>query len=174
MTTDTQRPTDFEVRSIPAHVVRELLVRDDASRQPQPYVDNQGGSPLRCCLSRIQPGERVALVSYAPLRRWARATGAEPGPYDEVGPAFVHAEPCAGPDGSGCPSWLAEGRRVLRAYDAAGRILGGRLVNADPDGGPVAIESAIAEMLADPGVAVVHGRAVEFGCFLFEARRVHE
>jgi hypothetical protein len=173
MTTDTQRRTGFEVRPIPATVVRELLVRDDADRQPRAYVDAEGGSPLRCCLRRSLPGERVALVSYAPLHRWARASGAEPGPYDEVGPVFLHAEQCAGPDGDGCPSWLAEGRRVLRAYDAAGRILGGRLVDADPDRGPVEIETAIAEMLSDPGIAVVHCRAVEFGCFLFEARRVH-
>jgi Protein of unknown function (DUF1203) len=174
MTTDTRCRADFEVRAIPADVIRELLVRDDAGRSPQPYVDTEGGSPLRCCLRRIRPGERVALVSYAPLHRWARATGAEPGPYDEVGPVFVHTEPCAGPDGSGCPGWLTEGRRVLRAYDAAGRILGGRLMEADPGSGPVVTESALAEMLADPGVAVVHGRAVEFGCFLFEARRVGE
>ncbi len=174
MTTDTRRRTSFEVRALPADVVRELLARDDAGRPSQPYVDTEGGSPLRCCLRRIRPGERVALVSYAPLRRWARATGAEPGPYDEVGPVFVHAEPCAGPDGSGCPGWLTEGRRVLRAYDMAGRILGGRLIEAYPDRGPVAAESALAEMFADPGVAVVHCRAVEFGCFLFEARRVDE
>jgi hypothetical protein len=172
MTTDTQRRTGFDVRPIPAQVVRDLLVSDDAGRVPQPYVETEGGSPLRCCLSQIQPGELVALVSYAPLRRWAQITGAEPGPYDEVGPVFVHAEPCPGPDGAGCPSWLAEGRRVLRAYDAAGRILGGRLVEADPDRGPVAIESAIAEILADPTAALVHGRALEFGCFLFEAQRV--
>ncbi|MGW3510169.1 DUF1203 domain-containing protein, partial [Streptomyces sp. NPDC000994] len=29
------------------------------------------GAPLRCCLRRSEPGERIALVSYAPLRRWA-------------------------------------------------------------------------------------------------------
>jgi hypothetical protein len=174
MTTETHRRTSFEVRAIPADVVRDLLVRDDAGRPARPYADTEGGSPLRCCLRRIRPGERVALVSYAPLRRWARDCGAEPGPYDEVGPVFVHAEPCAGPDGSGCPGWLTEARRVLRAYDAEGQILGGRLMEADPASGPVAAESALAEMLADPGVAVVHGRAVEFGCFLFEARRVGE
>ena len=171
MTTMTDSRTGFEVRAIPADVVRELLVTDDAGRAPLVLTDDEGGAPLRCCLRPVRAGERIALVSYAPLRRWARETRVEPGPYDEVGPVFIHAEPCAGPDGTGYPEWLAGGRRVLRAYGADGRILNGRLIEADPDCSPVAVESALGEMLADPSVAVVHGRALEFGCFTFEVRR---
>jgi hypothetical protein len=170
--TMTESRTGFEVRAIPADVVRELLVADDAGQAPVVMTDDDGGAPLRCCLRPIRAGERIALVSYAPLRRWARETGAKPGPYDEAGPVFIHAEPCAGPGGTGYPSWLAAGRRMLRAYSAEGRILGGRLIEADPNSSPVAVESALGEMLADPSVAVVHGRAVEFGCFTFEVRRV--
>ncbi len=164
--------TGFEVRAISPDVVRELLRLDDAGRPPRLMTDAEGGAPLRCCLRPIRPGERVALVSYAPLRRWARDTGVEPGPYDEVGPIFIHAGPCDGPDGTGYPSALAGRPRMLRAYNASGQILGGRLVEGDPAESPVAVESALAEMLADPHVAVVHGRAVDFGCFTFEARRV--
>jgi hypothetical protein len=171
MTTVTERRTGFEVRAIPADVVGELLAIDDAGWPPLVMTDDEGGAPLRCCLRPVRAGERIALVSYAPLRRWARETGAEPGPYDEVGPVFIHAEPCAGPDGTGYPDWLAGGSRVLRAYSADGRILGGRLIEADPDRSPIAVESALAEILADPSVAVVHGRALEFGCFTFEVRR---
>jgi hypothetical protein len=163
--------TGFEVRAIAPDVVRELLELDDAGKLPRLLTDDEGGSPLRCCLRRSQPGERVALVSYAPLRRWARETGAEPGPYDELGPVFLHAVPCAGPDGTGVPGWLAAGRRVLRGCGSDGRILRGRLVDADPACGPVGVESALAGLFADPEVAVVHGRALEFGCFTFEARR---
>lgn len=171
MTTVTDSRTGFEVRAIPADVARELLALDDAGRPPLVMTDDEGGAPLRCCLRPVRAGERVALVSYAPLRRWARETGAEPGPYDEVGPVFIHAEPCAGPDGTGYPDWLAGGSRVLRAYSADGRILGGRLIEPDPDCSPIPVESALAEILADPSVAVVHGRALEFGCFTFEVRR---
>ena len=32
-------------------------------------------------------------------------------------------------------------------------------------------QEALAELFADPGVAFVHARAVEFGCFTFEIRR---
>lgn len=169
--TVTEIGTGFEVRAIAVDVLRELLEVDDAGRPPLLLTDDEGGSPLRCCLRPIQPGERVALVSYAPLRRWARKTGAEPGPYDETGPVFIHAGPCQGPDGTGVPGWLAGGHRVLRAYNADGRILRGQLVDADPAGSPVGVESALAAMFADPQVALVHGRALEFGCFTFEARR---
>lgn len=170
-TMTTQGKTGFEIQAIRPAVVRELLVADDAGRPPVLLTDAVGGSPLRCCLRRVRPGEHIALVSYAPLRRWARRTGAAPGPYDETGPVFIHPDRCAGPDGTGYPGEFASSPRVLRAYDADGRILGGRLIPADPAGSPVAVETALAEMFANPAVALVHGRALEFGCFTFEVRR---
>jgi hypothetical protein len=169
MTSLTQVSTGFEVRAIAPGVLAELRVSDDAGNAP--VLTDADGAPLRCCLRRVRPGERVALVSYAPLRRWARETGAEPGPYDEVGPVFIHPAECDGPDGSGYPGSFATSARVLRAYNAGGRILGGRLVDPDAGGSPVPVESALAEMFADPAVALVHGRALEFGCFTFEVRR---
>ncbi len=171
MTTVTEAGVSFEVQAIAQDVVRQLLVIDDAGNPPRLLTGSEGGAPLRCCLRPAEPGELIALISYAPLRRWARATGALPGAYDEVGPVFVHAGPCHGPDGTGYPGWLAAGRRVLRAYSADGRILGGRLIDADPDCRPLAAESALEQMFADPQVALVHARAVEFGCFIFEVRR---
>ncbi|MFJ3716632.1 DUF1203 domain-containing protein [Streptomyces sp. NPDC090057] len=157
--------TTYTARPLPAAVLAELRVSDDAGRPMTAFEDTEGGAPLRCCLRRSAPGERVALVSYAPLRRWAAATGADPGAYDEQGPVFVHAGNCAGPeDGDALP--FTGAHRTLRRYSADGRILGGRLV-ADPDGfGP-----AFAEAFADPEVALVHVRAVEYGCFLYEVRR---
>jgi hypothetical protein len=161
----------FEVRAIDADAVRDLLECDDAGHPPRLLTDADGGAPLRCCLRPSEPGEDVALVSYAPLRRWARETGAQPGPYDEVGPVFIHPGPCPGPDGTGYPKWLAAGRRMFRAYSASGGILRGRLYEAEAGAGPAAAESVLAEMLDDPEVGVVHARAVEFGCFTFEVRR---
>jgi hypothetical protein len=171
MTTLTPARTSFEVRAIAPQVLSQLRVTDDAGNRPRLLTDEDGGSPLRCCLRPSQAGERIALVSYAPLRRWALDTGAQPGPYNEVGPVFIHPEPCGGPEGTGYPDWLARGHRVLRAYAADGHILGGRLVEPDDGCTPVPVETALAEMLADPEVAVVHARAVEFGCFIFEAHR---
>ena len=147
-----------------------LRAADDAGNPPRLLTDTEGGSPLRCCLRASAPGERVALVSYAPLRRWARATGADPGPYDEVGPVFIHPAPCPGPAGDGLPAALLGAPRVFRAYSARGHILGGRPFGLDGSGAAAA-EALLADIYADPEVALVHVRAMGFGCFLFEALR---
>ncbi|MFJ9759216.1 DUF1203 domain-containing protein [Streptomyces sp. NPDC101149] len=154
MTTYTARPID-------PTTLKELRTADDAGRPMSPFVDEEGGAPLRCCLRRSTPGERIALVSYAPLRRWAAETGVDPGAYDEQGPVFLHADPCAGPDLDGYP--FTGAHRTVRRYGRDGRILGGRLV----EGG---VGTAIEEAFADPHVALVHVRAVEYGCFLYEVR----
>ncbi|MCC8339811.1 DUF1203 domain-containing protein [Streptomyces sp. R1] len=128
---------------IPPGVLKELRATDDAGRVPAPVTDDEGG---------------------APLRRRAAATGADPGPYDEQGPVFVHAEECAGPETDGLP--FTNSHRVLRRYSAHGHILGGRLI-----GDPGAFGYALREAFDDPAVAFVHVRAVEYGCFLYEVTR---
>ncbi|WP_051827809.1 DUF1203 domain-containing protein [Streptomyces bicolor] len=155
--------TAYLARAIDPTVLKELRSVDDAGRRMVPVTDEEGGAPLRCCLRRSAPGDRIALVSYAPLRRWAAEHGVDPGAYDEQGPVFVHAEECDGPDGDTLP--FTNAHRTLRRYSADGRILGGRLVES---GG---FEGAFAEAFADPAVAVVHVRAVEYGCFLYEVRK---
>ncbi|GAA1124770.1 MULTISPECIES: DUF1203 domain-containing protein [Streptomyces violaceusniger group] len=158
----------YEMRAIAPEVLKQLRISDDAGNPPRLVVeDEEGGNPMRCCLGRSRPNETIALVSYAPLRRWARETGARPGPYDEVGPVFIHLDECDGWTGPGIADGIRGQRRVLRAYTAEGNILGGRLLN---DGEPT-IEEGLAELYGDPRVAAVHVRAVEFGCFLAETRR---
>jgi len=157
----------FVVRPIDADVVDRLRQVDDAGRAPLPVVDADGGSPVRCCLRASRPGEELLLVSYAPLRRWAEARGVDPAAYDEVGPVFVHATPCDGPDHTGFPDELRGAPRLMRAYDGSGRIVDGRLVQAGEDPEPV-----IAELLEDERIAVVHARALGFGCFTFAIERV--
>ncbi|MEU3829251.1 DUF1203 domain-containing protein [Streptomyces sp. NPDC029080] len=156
--------TTHIARPITPGVLEELRTADDAGRPVAPFTDEEGGAPLRCCLRRGEPGERIALVSYAPLRRWAARTGADPGAYDEQGPVFIHAEDCAGPSGEALP--FTDAHRTLRRYSADGRILGGRLVT-DAE----AFRPALAAAFDDPEVALVHVRAVEYGCFLYEVRR---
>ena len=160
-------------RAISPAVLADLRAADDAGNPPRLLTDTAGGSPLRCCLRASAPGERVALVSYAPLRRWARVTGADPGPYDEVGPVFIHPAPCPGPSGDGLPATLLGAPRVFRAYSARGHILGGRPFGLDSAGaaGVAAAGALLADIYADPEVALVHIRAMGFGCFLFEALR---
>ncbi|MFC9244327.1 DUF1203 domain-containing protein [Streptomyces sp. NPDC057136] len=164
--------TGYEARPIEPTALKELRETDDAGRPCVPYTATEGGGPLRCCLRGAEPGERIALVSYAPLRRWATANWAKPGAYDEQGPVFIHAEECEGPaaEREGYPFSRAGALRVLRRYSAEGRIVGGRLLEipADEERG---FDSAFAEAFAHPEVALVHVRAVEYGCFQFEVRR---
>ncbi|MGW7527720.1 DUF1203 domain-containing protein [Streptomyces sp. NPDC054783] len=155
--------TSYTARPIPSPSLKELRTADDAGRPLAPFTDEEGGAPLRCCLRRSEPGERIALVSYAPLRRWAAETGADPGAYDEQGPVFIHGDECRGPSPDPVLPFT-DAHRVLRRYSADGRILGGRLTDGD-------FPSALTEAFADPEVAVVHVRAVEYGCFLYEVRR---
>lgn len=160
----------FEIRAIAPDVLDQLRKTDDAGRQPRRIVEDEGGNPLRCCLRRSRPGEALLLAAYAPLRRWALETGADPGAYEEVGPVFVHAEQCEGP-APGYPAAMGGPRRVFRSYRADGSILNGHLVEAHQSADPVAASILLDVLLEDPEVAVVHVRAVEFGCFMFEVRR---
>jgi hypothetical protein len=160
------KTTTFAVAPIAADVVAQLRVLDDAGNQPTLIVDTDGGSPLRCCLRVSAPGETLLFASYAPLRRWAAARGVDPGAYVEVGPVFVHPQPCAGPAHDRYPDDLRGTPRVLRAYDDSGRIVGG--VVLEPHDDP---EPAIAQLFADPDVAVVHARAAVYGCFTFAIER---
>jgi hypothetical protein len=156
--------TTYTARPVPPTALKELRTRDDAGRETVPFTDAEGDAPLRCCLRLSEPGERIALVSYAPLRRWSAQTGADPGAYDEQGPVFIHADECAGPAGDGLP--FTDTHRTVRWYSTDGHILGGRLVEGADD-----FEGAFAEAFADPAVALVHVRAVAYGCFLYEVRR---
>ena len=162
----------YEARPIDPAALKELRESDDAGRPCVPYAATEGGEPLRCCLRGCRAGERIALVSYAPLRRWAAAAWARPGAYDEQGPVFIHAEECEGPaaGGHGYPFSRAGALRTVRRYNAEGHIVGGRLMEipADEERG---FEEAFEEAFADPEVALVHVRAVEYGCFHFEVRR---
>jgi hypothetical protein len=157
----------FVVRPIAPEVCHELRHLDDAGRRPEALVDAAGGNPLRCCLGVSQPGERILLVSFAPLRRWAAATGADPGAYDELGPIFIHPEPCVGAAPKGeYPLAYRGWPRVLRAYDQNGRPVTAEVVGEGDDPEP-----AIEKLFADEAIAFIHGRAVGYGCFTFWIER---
>ncbi|MDJ0341228.1 DUF1203 domain-containing protein [Streptomyces sp. H10-C2] len=103
-------------------VLARLREADDAGRAPELSTDEEGGAPLRCCLRPAEPGDRLALLSYAPLRHWAAETGARPGPYLELGPVFVHADAaqCPGPpSGPGYPRTMHGASRVPQLHEGA-------------------------------------------------------
>ncbi|GIF25662.1 hypothetical protein BJ973_003941 [Actinoplanes tereljensis] len=139
-----------------ATVRRDLV--DDAGDRFEPFIAEEGGAQLRCCLRNAETGERLALVAYRP----AGTAGA----YREIGPVFVHADPCDGYREPGqYPAGFRERKQVLRAYDEAGRIADAIMVE-----GPGA-EAGIRQLLERPEVATVHSRAVLYGCFSFAIDR---
>ena len=149
----------FEIRPIPIAHLDRLRTRgqDDFGNPWVVRVDDEGGSPLRCCLRETRPGERIVLIGYQPS-----AVG---GPYAEVGPVFVHAEACGGWSGPGYPAGLRHRQQLLRAYDGDGNQVDNILVESGEQ------EAGIEKLLSRPEVAFVHARNLMAGCFAFAIER---
>jgi hypothetical protein len=117
------------------------------------------GEPLRCCLRFARPGERIALISYAPFEQ--RSV------WREVGPVYVHADHCDGYADRWLPDELRRGPRVLRTYRADGSMnYEHNTLVGDED-----LEPVLSRLLAEPDVATVHVRTVLPQCFLYAVTR---
>lgn len=146
---------------IPSGELQEIRAAglDEAGNRLTVQAVTEGGDPLRCCLRETRPGDRVLLIAYTP-------PGTR-GAYAERGPLFIHADPCDGyPTPHLYPPGLRHRQQVVRGYDHHGRIADGVLAG----NGDHAME-VIREMLARPGVALVHLRNVGYGCYNFAVRR---
>ena len=134
---------------------------DDGGNPIEPFVDDEGGWPLRCCLRESTPGERLAIIAWSPFD-WT-------GPYRETGPIVVHADPCpTEPDGlTRLPDALDSRPMVLRPYSHDHRIVY-ELVTHLPHGD---LGAHVQRLLDHPEVAEVHGRNWTGGCYAFTAHR---
>ena len=155
--------TTFSLRAIDTAELAEVRStgRDRAGHRVEPFVDDEGGSQLRCCLRLSRAGERLLLVGHAPL--------AADRPWREVGPVFIHASPCTGHDTPGSvPSWFDDAPRVLRAYDAGGAMIhaANRVVEAR-----AGVAAALDAVFEDPRVSQVHVRNLVAQCFVATAVR---
>ena len=127
----------------------------------EPFVDPDGGWPLRCCLADSRVGDRLAIIA------WSHADVR--GPYRETGPIVVHADGCAGaPSLSTLPDQLDGRLMFLRPYDRDHRIVYDSVTLVDPDDSNSA---AAARLLARPEIEFIHGRNYRGGCYAFTARR---
>ncbi len=134
---------------------------DDYGNHLTPIIEDDGGSPLRCCLRPAEPGTRLLLAAYSPFPI--------PGPYAEVGPVFVHADDCPGyatPD-QYPPQYRNWPTMVFRPYHYSGEMAYEALAKVDGKDA----EAAIATMFDDPTVGVIHARNVMAGCFMFAIHR---
>ncbi|HEX6568603.1 MAG TPA: DUF1203 domain-containing protein [Acidimicrobiales bacterium] len=131
---------------------------DHGGNPVEPFVDSEGGWPLRCCLADSHPGEELAIVGWSPFP-WR-------GPFAEVGPIVVHARVCDGPAG-GVPAQFLTRPQVVRPYGFDRRIAYDHVRVVEPDG---SLPAVLAEVLAAEGVDFAHVRNVGTGCYSFTAR----
>jgi hypothetical protein len=128
-----------------------------AADHPVVIADSPSGYPCRHCLRFAKPGERVILFPY----------GAIPGghPYSEIGPIFVHSEPCERYRATReYPDELRTGR-AFRAYNASYNMIDAEVPNGSEP------EAILEKLLQNPDTAFVDARSVTRGCYTFRIQR---
>lgn len=144
-------------------LAKALDVGTDHGGNPiEPFIDEAGGWPLRCCLQNSRPGDHIAIIAWSPFS-WT-------GPYAEVGPIVVHTEDCPGPAAAeaGLPAVLAGRAMTLRPYGNDRRIAYDKVRHVDEK---TSLTEHLQQLLNDPEVMEVHGRNVTGGCYAFQAFR---
>jgi hypothetical protein len=150
------RFTVMPIASELAHRIRQTLL-DDFGNQLAVWV-SEYVAPCRHCLRLAPPGTELIVFAYCPL--------STKGPYAEVGPVFVHAQPCE--RYGACDRFPSDYRgRVLtmRGYNDRGTIEAALISEA---GSP---EAAIDALFADERVRFIHVRNPAWGCFHFQLER---
>ena len=135
----------------------------DANGQvPEVHVSDGDAVPCRHCQQDVAKGERYLVLAYRPF----------PGrqPYAEVGPIFLHAEPCARyPEaGETPPMFLKRQSYLLKGYNTGNRIVygTGQIVP------PAEINAAAARIFAHGDVSYIHVRSATNNCFSCRIDRV--
>lgn len=131
---------------------------DHSGNTIEPFVDPDGGWPLRCCLADSAPGEEIAIIAWSPFP-WK-------GAYAETGPVVVHTAPCSGPTDTALSHDLDVRPMVLRPYGFDQRIAYHHVRHV-PAGG--SLTDHVGELLDESDVDFVHARNVTGGCFAFVA-----
>ena len=137
-------------------LVRELQTGGaDANGQPaERHICDGDGVPCRHCLESVRAGEPYLVLAHRPFPA--------PQPYAELGPIFLHAEPCARHAGAAeIPAMLRSSQYLVRGYDGNDRIVygSGQIVATER------IREAAAEMLRNDGIAYLHVRSASNNCY---------
>ena len=135
--------------------------KDAHDMAPERHLSDGSGVPCRHCLQQVAAGEPYLILAYCPFPRSQ--------PYAEVGPIFLHANPCKPyQEDDRIPSMYLGGEpRIVRAYSDKDRIR--------YDTGKVVPPDTIAEyaacLLSDPQTAYVHVRSSMNNCYAFRIDR---
>lgn len=121
---------------------------------PERRIAPEDGYPCRHCLGDIKAGEPYLTLAHRPFPALQ--------PYAEVGPIFLHAEPCVrGGETDATPAFLDSPQYIVRGYGADDRIVYGTgTVTATADIGAVA-----AKLFERPDVAYLHVRSATNNCY---------
>ncbi len=134
--------------------------RDANDQAPERNISDGDGVPCRHCLGKVAKGEPYLVLAYRPFPG--------PQPYAEVGPIFLHAEPCEPHAHGGFPERerIGDGR-ILRGYGKDNRIVygTGTVVRNDD------IEAKAQDILARPDVEYVHMRSATNNCYTLRIDR---
>ena len=134
---------------------------DHGGNAIEPFVDDEGGWPLRCCLQDSQTGDSIAIIAWSPFS-WI-------GPYAETGPIVVHVRGCLGPIADDrLPIELDRRPMTLRPYGLDRRIAYDKVRFVDDH---TSLTEHVTDLLRYPEIMEVHGRNVTGGCYSFMASR---
>src|SRR5438034_4981082 len=154
------KTSTFRIVPLPSEVAEGARRAAEAGAADHAVVtaDSPEGYPCRHCLRFAKPGERVILFPYPSIPAGH--------PYSEIGPIFVHEQPCERYSATGeFPPDLRRGR-VLRAYNSNYDMIDAEVVNdSDP-------EAVIEKLLEKPETAFVDARSVTRGCYTFRIQRL--
>jgi hypothetical protein len=143
--------------SLPTEVARayQAGALDANGQKPERHISDGDGVPCRHCQRDVTAGEPYLILAHRPF------DAAQP--YAEVGPIFLHAEPCERYPATGeIPEmFLVRKHYLLKGYHPNDRIYygTGRIVPS------AEVAKAAAEILATPDVAYVHVRSALNNCF---------
>jgi Protein of unknown function (DUF1203) len=126
----------------------------------EPFVDAEGGWPLRCCLQPSGAGDELAIIAWSPYR-WN-------GPYRETGPIVVHVSGCPGTEQlTALPQDLNDRPMALRPYDAEHKIMYPLVEHFPPNSN---LTARVIALFKNPDVVEVYAKNHVGGCFAFVAR----
>jgi Protein of unknown function (DUF1203) len=147
--------SSFVMYPLSSKVSDELkqTMRDQFGNQPKLEVAQSRRSICRRCLRRFNPGERRLLFKYRPFQ--------SEGVFAEAGPIYIHENDCK-PDVEVLISYPDDFRELpllLRAYTQNDEQVDSKLIqNGDA-------ETVINKFFDDSGVAYLHLRDGESGCY---------
>ncbi len=155
--------TDLQITPIPTAHAEALWAGgpDFHGAPPERHVSDGDDVPCRHCLREVAAGEPYLVLSFCPFPT--------PQPFAEVGPIFLHAEPCAAyRTGGELPAMYRGGEaRIVRGYGQDDRIIYGTGKVVAPE----EITAYAADLLTRPAVAYLHVRSSTNNCFAFRIDR---